>query len=176
MTNQFASTLGVDIFTESSSRQHDLGTCIDISYGSNRDKRARLVYIKADVALSKNLVYELPQIGGTDAFVVDTSLNKTNAATIADAQNEVFPVCVPAIDITSGSYGWAFIKGHVPILSAGAFSLGDSVSISATAGKVDDADTDYQLHLTRAISAATGADEVIDIYSPIELLVKRNAA
>lgn len=176
MVASFAKHLGTPIDQADTSPQHHLGKRICAVYGANQDKYAELIYIKAAAALTTGLVCELPLISGTDAYQVDTSLTKTNAATLADAQFERFSACVPVATLAINEYGWAFVKGTFNVTSAGAFTAGDVLAVSATAGKVDDTDNDYELYGCRALATASGADELIDIYCPFDLTIYRNAA
>lgn len=164
------------IYTVGTEQKFGLGERIAVVYGSNKDKSAELIYIKATAALTAGDVCELPLIAGTDAFNVDTALTKTNAATIADTQNDSFAACVPAATLASGEYGWAFVRGMIPINTAASCVQYARLGLTATAGRIDDADVDYQLVDTHVIATVGGAAAVSDCYVTSDLRIFRNAA
>jgi hypothetical protein len=174
---------GVDIFNSSTEQKHALGTRIRATYGSAKDKSAELVYIKVlGGTVVEGNVHRLPLIAGSIAYVLDlavslsTALTKTNAASIATAQNMSFSVMVMASNISAGEYGWAFVRGTIPINTAASCAANVPLGLTATAGRVDDADKDYELLNTTIITAVGGAAAVSDCHASMDLRVFRNLA
>ncbi len=176
ITNDSSGLVAASLYQASTEQRHQLGTRAEFVFGSNKDKSAVAVYIKAAAALTAGDICELPLIAGTDAFNVDTALTKTNAAAIADTQNDSFAACVPAATLASGEYGWAFIRGLIPINTAASCVQYARLGLTATAGRIDDADVDYQLVDTHVISTVGGAAAVSDCFATTDLRIFRNAA
>jgi hypothetical protein len=175
----YATYGGASIFEADTIAKHRLGTRLFCNYPSAGDEYAELVYIqnaRTDSTLLSSTLYELPLIPGVDAYRVDLSISKTSAATVATAQFQRFPACVPAATLEVGEYGWAFVKGTFGILSFAAVAAGARLGATTGAGRVDDADVDYELLNARSITAAGAAGVVIDIFVPHDLLIVRNAA
>lgn len=124
------------VFEAHTDQKQRLGTRICGVYGDTFDKYAELVYIKAGAALTKDHLYEMPLISGTDAFIVDAGMTTTLAT--AGAVGDSIPCCVPAVTLASGQYGWAFVKGHISIATNAAAAINVRLFTTATAGKVDD--------------------------------------
>lgn len=137
-TPQSSSLLGANVFDTTTTQEFGLGTRTTVRYGANNDLCADFVYIKAGAALSAGQLSELPQVSGTDSYIVDAPVTSTTAAAIADAVGERFPVCVPQVDIASGSYGWAAVKGQFEVLLAANCAAWKKLYTTATAGVVDD--------------------------------------
>lgn len=175
MTTQFLNRLGVDVFAADSTQQHQLGTRLSVVYGSNLDKSLECVYIEASAALTQGQICELPLIAGTDAYDVDAPLTKTNGATIADAQNEIFAAGVALATLADTEFGWFAVKGLVPVLVAASCAAKKPVGLTATAGVIDDADTDYEVVNLYAIEAVGGSQALTDCFVPHDILIKRNA-
>ena len=142
-TPQSSSLPGCNVFDTDTQKNFGLGNRVTVHYGANSDLCADFVYIRAGAALTAGQLCELPKISGTDAYVVDVPLTTTLAATAAPDQFDKIACCIPQVDIPSGSYGWAAVKGDIEVLAAASASEGAKLYTTGTAGVLDDADTDY---------------------------------
>jgi hypothetical protein len=148
-----------------------LGTRIHCIYGANKDKSAELVYIKATATLTAGYICELPEISGTDSYVVDTVLTTTNASAAAGGAGNTFRACVPAAAMVSGEYGWAFVKGIIPIFTGTLAVAGDTLHTTATAGLIDDAVTANRIDNTFVVVTVGGANAISDCFCSTDLTV-----
>ena len=176
MTAQFTTKLGVDVFSASTIQDHQLGSRICIKYGTDADKQLECVYVEASAAITQGQICEIPLIAGTDAYDADAPLTKTNAAVIANAQNEIFAAGVALATLADGEFGWFAVKGTIPVLCAASLAAKTPVGLTATAGVLDDADTDYEVVNLYAIEAVGGSQAITDCFVPHDILIKRNAA
>jgi hypothetical protein len=171
IVNQASGLTGASLYQASTEQFHKLGTRCSFVYGTNADKSAEAVYIKAVGALTVGLIAELPLIAGTDAYQVDTHLTTTNASTIAGAAGNTFAACVPAATLAIGEYGWAFVKGVVPIFVGTLAAAKDTLHTTATAGLIDDAVTACRIDNTAVIVTVGGANIVSDCFISADLTV-----
>lgn len=177
MANQFQKHLGIDLFGTTTSQEHYLGKRVETVWGTAKDKPISAVYIKAEATLTAGQVCELPLIGGTDAFQVDTPLTKTNAAALLDSQWEQMQVCFPLTDMVSGEYGWAGVSGVVPALLAALAPKYERLALTATAGVLDNADVDYELLRAVPITTVGAAQALTDIMISVSwAIIQRTAA
>lgn len=165
----------VNIYDAGVTQKHALGTRAFVSYGVAGDKSAELVYIKALTGLTAGNLCELPLIGGTDAYQVDTALTTTNANTIANAIGSSFAGCVPAINMLAGEFGWAFVRGIFPLFVGASCVFGAKLFTTATAGLVDDTATANELIGAFLIATVGGANIVADCFAPADLRIIKNS-
>jgi hypothetical protein len=151
--------ISTSVFYDSDFAEHPLGTRLEGHLDTDGVRRfIELVYVQAITNPAINgLLYELPLIYGTDAYKIDTALTLTNAATILGSANLSVLCCVPVADIAVNSFGWVAVRGVIPLSVAANAVKGARLYLTATAGVVDDTDTDYILQdtfLQRTITTA----------------------
>lgn len=165
--------LNVTFTATSTTKQFDLGTRREYIWGSGNDKRSEVVYIQATGgALTAGLLYELPLIGGTDAFKVDTAITTTVVGALT-ATGDKIAACIPLSAIAQDSYGWAFVRGHVQIETANAVAANVKVYSTATAGKIDDVSTSSHLVDGLQLVAAAGSATTAQGYALFDLHVTK---
>lgn len=171
----FSITPGVNITRTTTIPEHRLGQRITGLFGAN-NRYGEYVYIRANNNLVALHIYELPLLT-TDAYRIDTSLSKTSAATFAGAQFRSFAACIPEVAMVTGEYGWAFVKGTGQVIAAAAIAANTRLALTASsAGKVDDADRDYELLNTQCLEAAGAINDSVRFFCPQDLTIYRNAA
>lgn len=157
----------------STTKQFDLGTRREYIWGAGSDKRSEVVYIQAvGGVLTSGLLYELPIIGGTDAFKVDTALTTTIVGGLS-AVGDKIAACIPLVAIPQNGYGWAFVKGHCFIETADAVAAGTRLYTTATAGKVDDVSTSSHVVDGLQLVAAAGSATAAEGYALVDLHATR---
>lgn len=166
--------LGSDPFSVSTTQEHALGTraTFQVKDSSGQSASLEALYCKAEATLTAGQVCELPLLRGTDAYEVDTALQTTNAASIADAAEEKFAACVPLTGFVSGEYGWFAVKGLIPVSLAANCAAQKLLYLTATAGVVDDTDTNYLVEGLLPVAAITTAT-VADCIAFNDLIIKR---
>lgn len=175
MTYNSSNLLKASPFVADSALSFKLGTRAVFNHGTNEDLFVEAVYIEADATLTAGQVCELPLISGTDAFVVDTPLTTTNAATLTDAQYERFAACVPLADLVDGEYGWAAVKGIIPIKLAASCEGQQLLFLTTTAGVLQHTDTDYEVEGVFSTATITTA-ATTNCIAYHDLFVRRDAA
>jgi hypothetical protein len=166
---------GLSIYDSTLEQKFALGTRTRVFTGTGKDKSAEVVYVRATAALTVGLLYELPLIAGTDAYLVDTAVTTTNAGTFGGANGGSFACCVPAVTIPITEYGWAFVSGHFPMFLGLSCAAQVKLYTTATAGLVDDDATPAREVIGAwAIAAVGGANAVADVFCVTDLRVIRN--
>jgi hypothetical protein len=87
-----------------------------------------------------------------------------------------FSAVVLASDFVAGEYGWGFVRGTIPINTAASCAANARLGLTATAGRIDDADTEYELLSTTIITTVGGAAAISDIHASMDLRIVRNLA
>lgn len=163
---------GVNIYETSLEQKYALGTRVRVNYGDSKDKSAEVTYVKSLGNRTAGLCYEMPMISGTDAYQLDTIITTANAATLCGAVGRSVRVCVPCIALTTGEFGWVFVRGVIPILLGANCVAGAPLYTTTTNGMLDDTSTSSHL-LTGvwAITTVGGANTTTDCFANGDLYV-----
>jgi hypothetical protein len=134
------------------------------------------MYVKAAATLTAGNLCRLSLVSGLPAYRVIETWTKTLAAAALTAQNMLVASVVPCADLVSGEYGWAFVSGLIQVNAAVSCAALVRVGLTSTAGRIDDADVDYEVKGAYLPVAQGGTAGVLDLYSPQDLYIVRNAA
>ena len=176
ITNQTSQGLaGINIFDTSTEQKFAVGTRVSVTYGSSKNQEADAIYVKAGGDRLAGYVNQL-QITSAAAYVLGSAQTKTTAAALATAQGQSFLAAATVVDLASGDYGWAFVRGVIPMNIAASCVTRARIGLTATAGRVDDADTDYELLGAYSIDTIGGTAGIFNVIATRDLVVYRNAA
>jgi len=165
--------LGSDLFTVSTTQEHELGTraVFQIKDSSGNPASCEAVYCKSLATLSANYLTEVPLVRGTDAFQIDAHVTTTTAAAIADTVGDKFLAGVPLVASVSGDYLWVAVKGLIPLFAGASCAVGATVHTTATAGLVDDAVTTHEVRGVAPLATVGGSNAVTDSYAFHDIFV-----
>ena len=174
MTNQYTSQGGASIFVASDEPHFQLGSRVSVVYGDDSNKAAELIYVKNGVSngtILANIAYVLP----VATYALTASVTKATAALFINEQFEKIAICVPAAELAEGQYGWAFVKGQIPVTVADSVLASKRVAASATGGRLSDADQDYEVQNAYFVEAASAGD-IGEVYACSDMVLLRNVA